>query len=102
MTDEGWIDTGEEVAIRYGPAGTLDDGTEVFVADGPVPEGIPVETHVIGGIQVKAIYADGFIDDDRYPHPRSANGGSCLRGGGSVSYLKTIKARKSLEIDLPM
>lgn len=71
MTDESWIDTGEEVAIRYGPAGTLDDGTEVFVADGPVPEGIPVETHVIGGFQVKAIYADGFIDDDRDPHPRS-------------------------------
>lgn len=69
MTDGGWIDTGEEVAIRYRPTGALDDGTHVFVADGPVPEGIPVETHVIGGIQVKAIYADGFIDDDRYPHP---------------------------------
>lgn len=70
MTDDGWIDTGEEVAIKFRPAGALDDGTEVFVADGPVPEGIPVEMHVSDGIQVKAIYADGFIDEDRSPHPK--------------------------------
>lgn len=71
MTDEGWIDTGEEIAIRSHLAEVLDDGTEVFVAEGPVPDGIPVETHVIGSLQVKAIYEDGFIDGENYPHPRS-------------------------------
>lgn len=48
---------------------SLEDGSQVFLVDGPVPDGIPVELHVRGDTQVKAIYSDGHIDADPSPHP---------------------------------
>ena len=64
--DRNWQDTGEMVHVRYVPT-VVENGIKIFVADGPVPEGIPVELHVKGDTQVKAIYADGHVDDEPCP-----------------------------------
>lgn len=67
MVNEGWEGTGEMRSVRYVAARIEGDGTRVFIADGPVPEGIPLELHVLDDVQTKAVYADGYVDEDPIP-----------------------------------
>lgn len=62
--EDGWHNTGEEVTVTYHPVTVEADGTRILFAEGPVPHGMPVEIHMRGLSQVKAIYADGYVDHD--------------------------------------
>ena len=78
--NDEWEDTNEEFAVGYALVRVENDGTEIFIAVGAVPEGIPVEKHVLHDVQVKAIYADGQLDLERYPCPK--DGESLFLSGG--------------------
>ncbi|HSH58983.1 MAG TPA: hypothetical protein VK988_04945 [Acidimicrobiales bacterium] len=58
------MDAGEELSVRYLPVDSLADGTKIFVAEGDVPEGIPVELRIDSEGQTTAVYADGSTEDD--------------------------------------
>lgn len=67
VVNKEWKDMGERLIVRYAEARIESDGTRVLIADGPVPEGIPVELHVLDDVQTKAVYADGYVDEDPSP-----------------------------------
>ncbi len=67
VVNEAWEETSERLSVRYVRARIESDGTSVLIADGPVPEGIPVELHVLDDVQTKAVYADGSVDEDPIP-----------------------------------
>ena len=67
--EDGWYNTGEEITVTYTPVTVEADGTRILIAEGAVPDGMPVEIHMLGLSLVKAIYADGYVDHDRATLP---------------------------------
>lgn len=56
-----WSDTGERQFVGYVEVFSEKD-ERVFVASEPLPEGIPIEYHLVGGRMV-AFYVDGTEED---------------------------------------
>ena len=67
--EEGLHNTGEKITITYSAVTVEADGTRILIAEGAVPDGMPVEIHMLGLSLVKAIYADGYVDHDRATLP---------------------------------
>lgn len=62
--EDGWHNTGEKITVTYSPVTVEADGSRILIAEGAVPDGMPVEIHMLGLSQIKAIYAHGHVDHD--------------------------------------